>query len=125
MPVATGLSASLQHVVDDADTAIALGSGAVPVLGTPRIVALFEKASCMALDGNLGEGETSVGLRVEVTHISPVKVGSQVRVESTLERTEGRRLIFTVSATDDCGLVAAGKVTRVVVDYDQFMEKAH
>src|SRR4051812_29828028 len=124
MPVATGLSASLEHVVDESDTAVALGSGAVPVLGTPRVVALFEKASCMALDGKLAKGETSVGLRVEVTHISPTKVGSRLRVDSTLERTEGRRLVFTVSATDECGLVAAGKVTRVVVDYDEFMEKA-
>jgi predicted thioesterase len=124
MPVATGLSASLDHVVGEADTAISLGSGSVPVLGTPRVVALFERASCLALEGSLSEGETSVGLRVEVTHISPTKPGSRVHVESTLERTEGRRLVFTVSATDACGLVAAGKVTRVIVDYDTFMEKA-
>jgi fluoroacetyl-CoA thioesterase len=124
MPVATGLSASLEHVVGEGDTAVALGSGAVPVLGTPRVVALFEKASCMVLEGRLAKGETSVGLRVEVTHISPTKVGSHLRVDSTLERAEGRRLVFTVSATDDRGLVAAGKVTRVIVAYDEFMEKA-
>jgi fluoroacetyl-CoA thioesterase len=124
MPVATGLSASLDHVVDEADTAIAIGSGTVPVLATPRVVGLFERASVMALEGRLGKGETSVGLRVEVTHISPTKVGSKVHVESTLEKTEGRRLVFTVSATDDRGLVAAGKLTRVVVDFDEFMDKA-
>src|SRR4051794_6086954 len=124
MPVLTGLSASLDHVVDESDTAVALGSGSVPVLGTLRVVGLFERASVMALEGRLGPGETSVGLRVEVTHISPTAVGRNVHIESTLERTEGRRLVFTASATDDCGLVAAGKVTRVVVNFDEFMERA-
>ena len=124
MPVQTGVSATVMHVVDDQDTAIALHSGAVPVLGTPRIVALFEEAACRALEGELAEGETSVGLRVEVTHLAPTKVGSTVRAEATLERTEGRRLVFTVSASDACGLVAAGKVTRVVVDIDTFLDKA-
>jgi predicted thioesterase len=111
-------------VVDDSDTAIAFGSGIVPVLATPKVVGLFERASVQAVEGRLRPGETSVGLRVEVTHISPTKVGSRIHVESTLEKTEGRRLVFTVSATDDRGLVAAGKVTRVIVDYDQFMDKA-
>jgi predicted thioesterase len=124
MPVQTGLSAVVEHVVSDADTALALGSGMVPVLGTPRVVALFEQAACQALDGVLADSETSVGLRVEVTHLAPTKVGSKVRVEATLDKAEGRRLIFTVSAADACGLVAAGKVTRVIVNYDEFLEKA-
>src|SRR4051794_25627825 len=120
MPVHTGLSAIVEHVVGDEDTAIALGSGTVPVLGTPRVVALFEQAACKALEGSLPAGETSVGLRVEVTHLAPTKVGSRVRAEATLDKAEGRRLIFTVSAADACGLVAAGKVTRVVVGVDDF-----
>ena len=124
MPVQTGVSATVMHVVDEEDTAIALHSGAVPVLGTPRIVALFEEAACRALEGGLAEGETSVGLRVEVTHLAPTKVGSTVRAEATLDRTEGRRLVFTVSASDACGLIAAGKVTRVVVDIATFLDKA-
>jgi predicted thioesterase len=124
MSVQTGLSAIVEHVVSDGDTAIALHSGAVPVLGTPRIVALFEEAACRALEGELRTGETSVGLRVEVTHLAPTKVGSTVRAEATLDRTEGRRLVFNVSASDSCGLIAAGKVTRVVVDIETFLEKA-
>jgi predicted thioesterase len=124
MPVETGLSARLEHLVGDEDTAIALHSGSVPVLGTPRIVALFEEASCLALDGILTPGETSVGLRVEVTHLAPTKVGSTVRVDATLDRCEGRRLVFTVSASDGAGLIAAGKVTRVVVDTETFLDKA-
>ena len=124
MPVHAGVSAEVELVVTDADTAIALGSGSVCVLGTPRIVALCEEASCAAVESSLALDETTVGLRVELTHLAPTKVGSRVRAEATLEKTEGRRLVFTVSVSDDYGLVAAGKFTRVVVNVDEFMDKA-
>lgn len=106
------------------DTADALGSGDVPMLGTPRIVALAEEATCNALVGNLEDGQTSVGMRVELTHLIPVRVGRTVRAEAHLDRVEGRRLSFTVSVTNDQGLVAAGKVTRVIVVRERFLEKA-
>ena len=124
MPVHAGVSAEVELVVTEADTAVALGSGSVGVLGTPRIVALCEEASCAAVESWLAPDETTVGLRVELTHLAPTKVGSRVRAEATLEKTEGRRLVFTVSVSDVCGLVAAGKMTRVVVNVDEFMEKA-
>jgi predicted thioesterase len=124
VPLKPGLSAEIELTVTEADTASALHSGSVHVLGTPRIVALVEEASCAAIDDELGEGETSVGLRVELTHLQPTRIGSRVRAESTLEKIEGRRLTFTASVSDEGGLVAAGKVTRVVVDVDAFMEKA-
>ncbi len=99
-------------------------SGDVPVLGTPRVVSLCEEASIEALAGLLTESQTSVGTRVEIAHLAPVAVGSTVRAAANLERSEGRRLIFSVSVTDACGLVAAGKVTRVVVERDHFVAKA-
>jgi len=124
MPVETGLSGTVDLVVSDDDTAIALHSGSVAVLGTPRIVALCEEATCLAVSGALPEGQTTVGMRVELSHLAPTQVGSKVRAEATLEKTEGRRLTFTVSVSDDHGLVAAGKITRVVVDEQSFLEKA-
>jgi predicted thioesterase len=108
----------------DADTAIALGSGEVPVLGTPRVVALVEEASVKALDGNLDPGTTSVGMRIQLDHVAPTAVGHKVRAEATLERVEGRRLTFAVSMRDERGLVAVGKVTRVLVDVERFLEKS-
>jgi len=111
-------------LVGEHDTALAAGSGDVPVLATPRIVALCEQASCLAVAGRLKPGETTVGLRVELTHIAPTRVGSTVHAEATLERADGRRLLFTVTVSDACGLVAAGKLTRVVVDRDSFLDKA-
>jgi predicted thioesterase len=124
MPVHIGASAEVALTVTDADTAIAFQSGVVPVLATPRVVALVEEASCLAIADQLGDDETSVGMRVQLDHLAPVKVGSVVRASATLERQEGRRLIFSVSVTDSSGLVAAGKVTRAVVQVASFLDKA-
>ena len=123
MPVRTGLSCTIELTVTDADTAIALRSGEVPVLATPRIIALVEEATVAALAGELAEGQTSVGVRVQVEHISPTAVGATVRAEVSLEKVEGRRLVFHVAARDERGRVAAGKVTRVVVDVERFLDK--
>jgi predicted thioesterase len=119
-----GLCAQVELLVSDADTASALGSGDVPVLATPRVVALCEEATLMALAAEMQPGQTSVGFRVEITHLVPVSVGSAVLASASLERIEGKRLVFSVTVNDKCGLVAAGRVTRVLVDLDTFMEKA-
>ena len=119
-----GLTAEVMLAVTDDDTAIALGSGEVPVLATPRVVALVEEAAIKALEARLDHNQTSVGMRVQLDHLAPTAVGHKVRAEATLREVEGRRLVFAVSVRDERGLVAAGKVTRVVVDIDRFMDKA-
>lgn len=126
--VHVGLTGSASLTVTESDTAQCLRSGDVPLLATPRLVALCEEASCLALDGRLGAGRTSVASRLQFDHLVPVPVGCTVRAEATLERVEGRRLIFTVSAMlrsrERTGLVAAGRVTRVVVERAAFLSKA-
>ena len=124
MPLEPGLTAEVELTVADADTAQALRSGSVPVLATPRVVALCEETSVAAVEGRLEEGQTTVGMRIQLDHLAPTAVGQTVNCESTLESIKGRRLTFTVSVNDARGLVAAGKVTRVVVDEDRFLEKA-
>ncbi len=123
MPPTTGLAASVTLDVTEADTALAMRTGVVPVLSTPRLLALCEEAAVTALKGSLDEGACSVGVRVQIEHIAPIPVGGRVVAEASLDKVEGRRLLFTVSARDERGLVAAGKVTRVLVDVDHFMEK--
>ena len=118
-----GLKGLATLVVGEADTAIAMGSGSVAVLATPRIVALCEQATCAALAGHLGPGCTTVGMRVQLDHLQPTPVGATVEAEAVLEKIEGRRLTFMVSASDTKGLVAAGRVTRVLVEVDRFMDK--
>ncbi len=121
--VAVGLSGEARLVVTEADTARALGSGDVDVLGTPRLVALFEEATCLALKGALDPGQSTVGMRVQIDHLQPTPVGAEVVVEASLDKIEGRRITFTATASDSGGLVAAGKVTRVVIDIERFMSK--
>lgn len=124
MPAVPGATAAVELVVADDDTAVAMRSGEVPVLSTPRLIALCEEAAMVAVRAGLERGETTVGMRVQLDHLAPIAVGSTVRAEAVLERVEGRRLTFTVSVSDDAGLVAAGRVTRVVVDHARFLEKA-
>jgi predicted thioesterase len=105
VPLQPGLAAKVVIDVCDGDTAIALHTGEVPVLGTPRLVALCEEATLAAIAGQVPEGHTTVGMRVQLDHLAPTAVGC------------------SVSASDDRGLIAAGKVTRVVVDVEKFMDK--
>jgi len=124
MPLEPGLSATFDHAVTAADTAEVLGSGDVPVLGTPKVLALCEQATVQALAGNLEEGSTTVGSGVQLDHLAPTLTGKSVKVEATLAKVEGRRLVFVVKVNDDRGLVAAGKITRALVDRARFLDKA-
>jgi predicted thioesterase len=123
VPVATGLRAEAEMTVGEADTARALRSGTVDVLGTPRLIALCEEASVRAIAPVLAEGTTTVGMKVALDHLQPSGIGERVVAEAVLAKVEGRRLTFTVSASDGRGLVAVGKVSRVVVDVERFMSK--
>ena len=123
-----GLSAQLELTVGAEDTADHFRSGDVPVLATPRLLALCEEATCRATDGHMTAAQSSVATRVQFDHLAPVGLGSVVLAEATLVKVEGRRLIFTVSAArleaEGGGLVGAGRVTRVVVDRSAFLAKA-
>ena len=125
MPLAAGLTGRVSLQVGDADTAIALRSGDVPVLATPRLIALCEEAACLAAHPELEPGHTTVGMRIQFDHLAPTAVGATVTAEAKLEKVEGRRLTFSVSANDSGGLVGAGKITRVVVVEDRFLKKSH
>lgn len=123
MAISPGLHAEVETTVSEADTAEALGSGDVAVLATPRLVAWCEAASIAALANALEPDTTTVGMRVQVEHIAPSPVGAVIHTSSSLEKVEGRRLTFTVSVREEGRLVAAGKVTRVVVNRDEFLSK--
>jgi predicted thioesterase len=120
--MAIGLSGQASMVVTAADTAVAMGSGSVAVLATPRLVALCEEATCAALAEHLAPGSTTVGTHVDLEHLRPTPVGAEVQAVAVLERIEGRRLTFSVSAADTRGRVATGTVTRAMVEVDRFMD---
>ena len=119
---------TLRFTVTDADTAVALGSGSLSVLGTPRLLAWCEAATCAALDPALSPAETSVGTRIQLEHLAPSAVGQQVEVTARLAYADGRLRRFSVAARnvgpDGPGaLVGSGEVTRVVVESDRFMAR--
>src|ERR1700675_3870654 len=123
MALRPGLSAVVTMVVTDDDTALALDTGDVPVLATTRVARLAEEATVRAVVGELEEGTTTVGYRLQLDHLAPTAVGGQVHAEAILESVESRRLIFRVSVNDGRGLVAAGKITRVVGERSRFLDK--
>lgn len=116
--------AELGYDVSYEDTAIALGTGSVPVLATPRLVAWLEAASLVAAAPRLHDGETTVGTRVEVLHRRPSVVGAHVVVQVLDLDTSGwPRLEFKVRAECDGVLVAEGTVRRHVVDAEEFVAR--
>ncbi len=115
-------TASLTFTVADADTAASVGSGDLPVLGTPRLLAWAEAATCAAIDPELSEAQTSVGTRLSLEHLAASAVGEEVQVTATVTHRDGRLLRFEVVAVDSREqTVGHGEVTRVVVDRERFM----
>jgi fluoroacetyl-CoA thioesterase len=121
---APGLSARVELTVTDADTAQALGSGDVPVLGSPRVLALAEAATVAATARQLPGGMTTVGTRAEVEHRAPTPVGRRVTALATLAKVDGRRLLFEVVVRDGDDVVAEVRVERVVLDRQRFISRA-
>src|SRR5664279_1693960 len=115
--------AELTFTVTAADTAIALGSGQLPVLATPRLLAWCEQATLGALDPPVGPAETSVGTRVELEHLAACLEGAVVVVTADQVHVDGRLRRFAVSAESEGVLLATATVTRVVVDAERFMQR--
>ncbi|MCL4449516.1 MAG: thioesterase [Actinobacteria bacterium] len=119
-----GSTAQATLEVSQKDTAIALGSGDTPVLGTPRLIALCEEATFLATQKQLKAGWTTVALRVQFDHLAPVEVGKTVTAEALLEKVSGRRLTFVVRVKDSASVIGGGKIVRVLVNTQHFLEKA-
>lgn len=123
MRLEPGLSAIIDLVVGEADTAPALRSGDVPVLATPRLLALAEEATVAAVAGALAPGSTTVGQRVTLEHRAPTPVGETVRAEAVLVKVDGSSLGFRVRVTGGDEPVAEATVTRVIVDRERFLAR--
>jgi len=119
--ITPGRTASVAIVVAESDTAIALGSGDVPVLATPRVLALAEQAAVAATIGYLDPGQTTVGVRADFHHVKATKVGSTVTATATVAAVEGRRLVFEFFVAEGEEAVAHGTHDRVVVDRTRFV----
>ncbi|MEV0900742.1 hotdog domain-containing protein [Actinoplanes sp. NPDC049802] len=121
---APGLTARVELTVTDADTAQSLGSGDVPVLGTPRVLALAEAATVAATARQIPGGITTVGTRAEVEHRAPTPLGRRVVAQATLTKVDGRKLLFEVTVHDGELLVAEVRLERAVLDRQRFIARA-
>ena len=123
--ISPGLTGHVDAVVTEEMSAHHLGSGDVPVLATPAVVALIERAALRALDRRLPDGLTTVGASVTLDHLAPTAVGVPVNAEARLESVvEGRRLRFAVEVSDPAGVVARGTHVRVIVRRGGFLAAA-
>lgn len=110
----------MELLVGDADTAVAMGSGDVPVLATPRVLALAEEAAVAALGDEVPEGLTSVGSWVELEHVRPTRVGAKVAATARITEVDGPHLAFEVTVREDGVEVARARHRRAVVDRNRF-----
>lgn len=118
-----GAVTRVELTVGDADTAQAVGSGDVPVLGTPRVLALAEAATVGATASRLPPGFTTVGIRVELEHRAATPIGGRVVAEARLAKADGRKLVFEILVKDGRQVVAEGRVERMIVDRARFLAK--
>jgi fluoroacetyl-CoA thioesterase len=119
-----GLQGTVQETVTEGMTAEHLGSGDVPVLGTPAVLAMVEAAAVAAVADHLEPGKTTVGASVELDHVAPTAVGIEVAATASLREVDGRRLRFEFEVTDLAGPIARGTHQRVLVDRERFLASA-
>ena len=124
MPVEIGMKGRAEAVVSAENTALAAGSGTLPVFATPWMCALMEKAAWTAVSPALNEGESSVGTSLSISHLSATPVGLKVWAEAEVTAVDGRKIDFKVSAWDETGPIGEGTHQRFVVQDGKFLAKA-
>lgn len=118
-----GLTFTSTTVVDNTNTAVALGSGDMEVFATPAMVALMENAAMNAVAPHLEAGQTTVGTEISTTHIKASALGATITATATLTAIEGRKLKFAVTAHDGDNIIGEGTHTRFIVDRERFLAK--
>ena len=124
MELQIGLKNSVAQVVTENDTALAVGSGSLKVLATPKLIALIEKAAAELVEKNLSQELTSVGISVNFEHTAPTPVGMKISAEVEIIEIAGRKIIFKVAAFDEVGEIGHGTHERFIVNREKFQTKA-
>ena len=123
--IEVGIKGHAEALVEQEDTAKVVGSGDLLVYATPCMVALMEGAAWQSVAPFLAEGESTVGTRMDVRHLSATPVGMEVRAESELTAVDGRKLTFEVHAFDESGEIGSAVHERVVIRAERFLEKTY
>ncbi len=118
-----GIKGHQEMTVTEEFTAKSMGSGVMDVYATPAMLALMEKTAFTSVADQLNEGCGSVGIRVEIEHVAPSPVGMKITCDSELIEIEGRKLIFSVEAYDEAGLIGKGIHERFIIESEKFQQK--
>ena len=125
MVIEIGMKGTVSTLVEREDTAREVGSGDLLVYSTPCMAALMEGAACEAIAAGLSDTETSVGTELNIAHNSATPVGMEVRAEAEVTGVEGKKIIFTITAYDEAGVIGTCTHSRVVVNAQKFLEKVY
>ena len=125
MEITVGMKGEAATLVEREDTAKEVGSGDLLVYATPCMVALMEGAACEAISECLGDTQTTVGIALNIEHISATPVGLEVRAEAEVTAVEGKVITFEVRAFDEAGEIGKGSHKRVIVNSQKFLDKAY
>lgn len=125
MELRVGIIGKADILVDNSNTAKAMGSGDLAVFATPAMIALMEKAATIAVSEFLPEGSTTVGTMINIKHISATPVGMKVAAQATLVEVDGKKLLFTVEAFDGKEKIGEGQHERFIINSEKFMVRAN
>ena len=125
MEISIGMKGEVSTLVEREDTAAEVGSGSLLVYATPCMVALMEGAACEALQPALPNEKTSVGISLNISHVSATPVGMEVRAEAEVIAVEGSTITFKVCAYDETGLIGEGEHKRAVLTAQKFLDKTY
>ena len=125
MKIEIGMKGEVSTLAEREDTALEVGSGSLLVYATPCMVALMEGAACEAIAEGLEEGETSVGIELNIAHTAATPVGMEVRAEAEVTAVEGKILTFAIRAYDEAGEIGSGTHKRAVINAQRFLDKTY
>ena len=125
--VIIGTRCQLEQVVTEDLTAAAIGSGALPVFGTPFMAAMMENAAMTCLQQFLEDGQGSVGTHLDITHTAPTPIGMKVTAEAEIKDVaeNGKMVVFNVRAWDEKGPISSGIHTRAIINNEKFLSKCN
>ena len=125
MSISVGARGCAETTVTEQNTALAMGSGLLPVFATPAMAALLEAAAVNACQAGLEEGQGTVGTHLDISHDAATPVGMTVRAEAEVTAVDGRAITFAVRAFDEAGQIGGGTHQRFVIDNERFLAKCN
>lgn len=125
MKIEIGMVGSATNLVEREDTAAEVGSGSLLVYATPCMAALMEGAACEAIAEGLSETETTVGIELNLKHLSATPVGLEVRAEAEVTAVEGKIITFHIEAFDEAGKIGEAEHKRALVNAQKFLDKTY